>query len=285
MKRWHLFARQPSLTRSIDLTQRSGNTTPPVPTTLAAPPARPSVGLDRALPLFTRTQAQARSYCDELARSFLTDLDEADLDTLLALSETSAYHLGALTSARFALQQTTAETAKPSAASALSVPEYHVSAWFLSRSQAYLTSHPDGDERLHLVTGIQVAKRSRTLDHLIPVAQASQSATHAQADQQALLTVLAEMDAWGHTITALCHSHPGAGAGMTRPSGTDLATQERYEAGGYPLVSAICTRDGWFRFFAHHPFTIALYGKGVTQYEDHLFQIQSPARHLPHLPR
>ena len=146
--------------------------------------------------------------------------------------------------------------------------------------QAYLTSSHTGDERLHIVTGMKVSPQRRTLDHIVKVSHAAQSVAHAQADQQALQQTLMELDSFGSHLHGIFHSHPGNGAGMTRPSGTDLATQKRYEHGGYPLIGAICTRDGWFRFFAHHPFTITLYGRGVTQHEEHLFQIQNPARYV-----
>jgi proteasome lid subunit RPN8/RPN11 len=283
---WHLLPRSLRRRRPHGLPEGSAETSPPAAITVAAPAARPPAGFEKALPLFTRTHEQALGYCDELARTLASGLDQAELETLFSLWELSPYHLGALTSARFALQQAKAEPNPPAAESAPTTPHYLVSSWFLARSQAYLTSHPAGEERMHFVSGMQVAKtKSWTLDHLVTVAQSSQSATHAQADQQALLAVLTEMDRWGHTVTGIFHSHPHTGAEWTRPSGVDLDTQERHEAGGYPLISGICTRDGWFRFFAHHPFTITLFGKGVTQYEDHLFQIQSPARHLPHPPR
>ena len=218
-------------------------------------------------------------HCHDLARSLTSDLAQADLELLLALHERASYHLGVVTSARFALAQATAEPSQSDAASAPATPEYLLSSWFLSRSQLYLTGHPV-EERMHLVAGVHLAPKRRTLDHLVTVTHNSQSAVHAQADQHALLRVLTEMEVWGHSLTGLFHSHPGLGAGMTRPSATDLATQERYEAGGYPMVSGICTRDGWFRFFAHHPFTMTLFGQGVTQHEEHLFKIQSPTRHL-----
>jgi hypothetical protein len=80
----------------------------------------------------------------------------------------------------------------------------------------------------------------------------------------------------------LFHCHPGNGPAMTRPSSTDLATQERYERGGYPCIGGICSRDGWFRFFAHHPFAITIFGKGVVQHEEHLFHIQKYPSGLSH---
>ncbi|MGH8754766.1 MAG: Mov34/MPN/PAD-1 family protein [Burkholderiales bacterium] len=107
---------------------------------------------------------------------------------------------------------------------------------------------------------------------MVKVALASESATGALADQHALQNALIEMDEWGHHLHGLFHSHPGKGDQATRPSSTDLATHERYEIGGYPLVGAIFVK-GFVRFFGHHPFTITIYGKGVERIDTHLFVI------------
>jgi hypothetical protein len=61
----------------------------------------------------------------------------------------------------------------------------------------------------------------------------------------------------------------------TQPSQTDLTTRQRYEQGGYPLVGAIFVKDGFVRFFANHPFTITIFGKGVKQIDEHVFAIRN----------
>jgi hypothetical protein len=153
---------------------------------------------------------------------------------------------------------------------------YVVGSWFLRDCHTHLLASPNGHERLHFVTGLRLAA-ARTLDRMVPVAIESQSAIHATADQRAAQKVLIEMDEWGHTVHGLFHSHPGRGREATKPSSTDLATHERYERGGYPLVGAIFVQDGYVRFFsAHrHDFTIHLYGKGVEQLNAHLFKISN----------
>ena len=155
------------------------------------------------------------------------------------------------------------------------VPEYLTTSIFLSTCATYLLSiTQQGKERINLVTGAKKGDNLRTLDRMGRVALANQTLVGASADQLDLMKCLGELDAIGMQLHAMFHCHPGNGPAMTRPSGTDLATQERYERAGYPCVSGICSRDGWFRFFAHHPFSMTVYGKGVVQHEEHLFHIQ-----------
>jgi hypothetical protein len=161
------------------------------------------------------------------------------------------------------------------------VPEYIIGSWFLSKCASYLTSQPDGYERLHLVTGIKISHKIRTLDHMVKVKLASESAINAVADQHELQKALIEMDEWGHYLHGLFHSHPGTGALHTQPSQTDLTTHKRYEHGGYPLIGAIFVKDGFVRFFANHPFTITTFGKGVTQIDERIFAIRNLPNQAP----
>jgi hypothetical protein len=164
------------------------------------------------------------------------------------------------------------------------VPEFIIGSFFLSKCASYLTSNPHGHERLHLVTGIRVSEGSRTLDHMVKVPLASESAIGALADQHALQKTLIEMDEWGHHLYGLFHSHPGTGVSATTPSQTDWKTHERYDRGGYPLVSAIFVKDGFVRFFGHQPFTISVYGKGVEKIDEsqHVYKINNLPGNLPH---
>jgi hypothetical protein len=152
--------------------------------------------------------------------------------------------------------------------------EYVVSSWFLADCASYLLSHPQGHERLILVTGSRMGEKRRTLERMVTVTLAESSLTCALAEEHDLSRKLIAMDAtWGHSLHGLFHSHPGHGREATRPSGTDRETHGRYERGGYPLVGAIFEHSGFVRFFGGAPFNITLYGKGVEQYEEYLFKI------------
>jgi hypothetical protein len=64
--------------------------------------------------------------------------------------------------------------------------EYIIGSWFLRKCTSYFTSQPNGHERLHLVTGITISHKSRTLDNMVKVKLASESAISALADQHEL---------------------------------------------------------------------------------------------------
>ena len=152
---------------------------------------------------------------------------------------------------------------------------YVVGSWFLASCAETLLADPQGHERLHFVTGVRIGA-SRTLDRMVPVPIESHSAIHAAADQTGAQQALIELDTWGHTVHGLFHSHPGQGREATRPSSTDLATHERYERGGYPLIGAIVVRDGFVRFFSHRAdFSISIFGEGVIQIDTRLFHIKN----------
>jgi len=163
----------------------------------------------------------------------------------------------------------------PSAKEGPPIPTYLVSSWFLAECCQYLTSDHKRYERLHFVTGSKIGM-VRTFDRMVNVAMDKQSSIYASADLRDTQKVLFEMDTWGHAVHGLFHSHPGQGGNATGPSGTDLATHERYERGGYPLIGAIFVRDGYVRFFSKNArFTIHIHGKGVEQIDEHLFKINS----------
>jgi len=168
----------------------------------------------------------------------------------------------------------------PSQATTPTIPEYVVNAKFLSDCLAFLTSQPQGYERLHIVSGSRLSPTCRTLDYMSKVALAAQSAIGATANDYSLRQALLELDAFGMALYGLFHSHPGAGASHTRPSSIDLETHERYER-RYPLVGCIFVRDGYLRFFRHgdEPFTITIYGKGVQTIngDEHVYKIQNPS--------
>jgi proteasome lid subunit RPN8/RPN11 len=175
-----------------------------------------------------------------------------------------------------------AEHSPPSPSSSQEAPHYLISSWFLADSLEYLIGDPQGHERLHLVTGIKVSPNERTLERMVKVPLKLASEVDALADQHGLQKALIEMDRRGHPLYGLFHSHPGKGALSTRPSTKDFTTHERYEK-AYPLVGAIFVKDGFVRFFSNNtPFTITIYGEGVTPIDQaqHIYQIEKPSPNL-----
>ena len=225
---------------------------------------------------FQTTKARAITYGDSLVERVTQSLHQGDPRLLWEILDLLPFFIDVVATADVAQAAATEAHAPTREESAPSIPEYLTTSIFLSTCVSYLlATTQQGKERINLVTGAKKNDRLRTLDRLGKVALAQQSLTGASADQLDLLKCLRELDAFGMHLHGLFHCHPGNGPAMTRPSGTDLKTQERYERGGYPCIGGICSRDGWFRFFAHHPFTITVFGKGVVQHEEHLFHIQT----------
>jgi hypothetical protein len=229
---------------------------------------------------FRTTKEHAITLGDALLSVLTDNLRQGDPALLDEIWRLLPFYIDVVATADFATAAAT-DVSPPSREEAVpTIPEYLTTSIFLSTCLSYLlASTQQGKERINLVTGAKKGGSLRTLDRLGKVALAQQSLVGASADRLDLLRCLRELDSFGLHLHGVFHCHPGNGPAMTRPSSTDLKTQERFERGGYPCIGGICSRDGWFRLFAHRPFTIIVYGKGVVQHEDHLFHIQKyPAR-------
>lgn len=86
--------------------------------------------------------------------------------------------------------------------------------------------------------------------------------------------VLAEFEETGAILSCYLHAHPGNGANANRPSSIDLTNQARLEAGRYPTIGGIFSRDGYLRFFSDkRPFRIVVTGKGVERVGENSFHL------------
>jgi hypothetical protein len=148
---------------------------------------------------------------------------------------------------------------------------YLVGSLFLRRSYENLQRHQT--EHLFYVTGTRMGNLF-TLDYICEFKVASASRVHADGDTRSTHITLINLDNVGHQVHGLFHKHPGTGALVTMPSGIDRETQRRMERGGYPIIGAIFSEDGFVRFFAvDRGFEIRVYGKGVSHVEDNIFKI------------
>ena len=79
----------------------------------------------------------------------------------------------------------------------------------------------------------------------------------------------------------MAHSHPGRGAAATHESSIDVNYLGGIQRGGTDVIGIIVTRDGFVRFFSvEKPFQVLVQGSGVTQIEEHVFQIASFTKRL-----
>lgn len=145
-------------------------------------------------------------------------------------------------------------------------PRFQVSSLFLRDLHRYLHGDADGAERLTLVSGTISPEGVRILSRSVEVAMDKSSPAYVRAeagDAHGKIVRLVEVD--GHELMAMFHSHIMHGAESTRPSGVDLANQQRFSAIGWSdVIGGIFSIDGYVRLFSTATdFTIAVYGNGV----------------------
>jgi proteasome lid subunit RPN8/RPN11 len=149
-------------------------------------------------------------------------------------------------------------------------PLYIVSSLFLLESFRYLVKDPAED--MHFVTGCELGP-VRVLERLVDFDKAERTAVRVAGKPASTHQALIGLEAKGHRLTAWMHSHPGMGAGATRPSSTDLDHQRRLEQGRYPAIGAIFSRDACVRFFsAGTPFRVEVFGAGVRRLDERVYQ-------------
>lgn len=149
--------------------------------------------------------------------------------------------------------------------------QLQTSSLFLKDCRDLLTSDPQGRERLHLVSGTISDDGVRVMSRIVKVDmdEASPAYVRAEANEtHKKIIQLVEHD--GHQLHAMFHSHIMRGPESTRPSGVDIANQERFCAIGWDdVIGGIFSLDGYVRLFSTaHDFTVSLYGKGAQVITD-----------------
>lgn len=205
----------------------------------------------------------------EATRSRLDRIDEAvtrlepGWDDTVARDTAFLRHAGA---ARRALRElTTARTHTPHSADSL---RFQVSTRFLRDCWTYLISDPSGDELMHLVTGPITADGLRILAQMERITFAEKSPGYVAANRGDTHRRVIALEADGHPLLAMFHSHIMHGRESTEPSTIDLANQDRFLNIGWDAIGGIFTLDGWVRLFGTgKPITVDVYGKSATVVE------------------
>jgi proteasome lid subunit RPN8/RPN11 len=147
---------------------------------------------------------------------------------------------------------------------AFSLPTYLVSPATLAEAYAQLVRPQPGNreepEWMLAVTGVK-QDNLYTLERLIEVKLANQSALAAAFDMQDFARIAVTLYEQGLALHAIFHSHRFSGP--PQPSGVDWKLQDMLDQGGYPAIQAVFSEDGYVRFFARRPFTVTIAGKGV----------------------
>jgi hypothetical protein len=129
-------------------------------------------------------------------------------------------------------------------------------------------------ESMALVSGVRVGG-VRGWDRLVKTPISFRSKVGAAIDGPALSMALRMLDKHGHALYGVIHLHLHHGA--PSPSSTDLALQKKFEDGGYPVVQAVFSESGHFRFFSHdREFEVMTYGTGIERLDHRLYRISAP---------
>lgn len=133
---------------------------------------------------------------------------------------------------------------------------------------------PNADEEMHFLTGPKIGPirivsrwaRSPLLERRSPV--------FVRASAKAVGDVLIEVIEQGTELHICAHSHPGASAGATTPSSTDVQCLGKLQKAGSQAIGCIVTRDGYLRFFSVLTnFHVMVLGAGVKEVSKNVFHI------------
>lgn len=143
---------------------------------------------------------------------------------------------------------------------------YMLSSLFLKDCFEYLNKGKV--ESLHFVTGPQIGNIS-VLDRIVDIEMHTQNFVFARADTVAVRKALIHLGKCEHKLQGCFHIHPGFGIDSTIPSGIDLRLQSTLDRGGYRIINAIFSRDGYIRFYSSLDFKIQIYGTGVERIDQY----------------
>jgi hypothetical protein len=145
---------------------------------------------------------------------------------------------------------------------------FRVGTKFLHESYRYLSSAGD-KENFAYISGIQIGN-VYTLDIMQKVRLKVQTSYAAETEEQSTIESIINLDRFGHRLHATFHSHP---KGFTTPSSTDKEDLQKLLNGGYKLIGAIFTMDGFVRFYSLLPFEVIIFGKGVEIIDENFYQL------------
>lgn len=129
-------------------------------------------------------------------------------------------------------------------------------------------------EELLFCTGIEVGSL-RVLETQLFMVYKRQTPYYIAADNESNIEVLHNLNNSGQRLLAWLHSHPGKGKEATFPSQIDMEHQRDIEAGKYPAIGLVYSRDGFVHFFSHQSeFEIAIIGKGFEYVDEKTIKLK-----------
>lgn len=133
---------------------------------------------------------------------------------------------------------------------------------------------PNADEEMHFLTGPKIGPIRIISRWARPPLLERHSPVFVRASARAVGDVLIEVVEQGAELHICAHSHPGASAGATTPSSTDIQCLGKLQRAGSQAIGCIVTRDGHLRFFSVLTnFHVMVLGTGVKEVSKNVFQI------------
>lgn len=132
------------------------------------------------------------------------------------------------------------------------------------------------NEEMHFLTGPKLGPIRIVCRLATPVPLDRQSPVFVRASARSVASVLIPIIEQGAELHICAHSHPGAGAGATTPSSTDIDCLGKLQKNGSPAIGCIVTRDGCVRFFSVSTiFHVEVLGTGVEKISPNVYRIHS----------
>jgi proteasome lid subunit RPN8/RPN11 len=139
---------------------------------------------------------------------------------------------------------------------------------------------PGANEEMHFLTGPKLGPIRIVCRWAAPARLDNQSPVFVRASARSVADVLIPIIEQGAELHMIAHSHPGAGAWATTPSGTDIDCLGKLQKNGSPAIGCIVTRDGHVRFFSvQTKFHVMVLGNGVKEVSQNVFRIAYQDNH------
>lgn len=161
------------------------------------------------------------------------------------------------------------------------IPRYLISTMMIEELYSYLVEQGEGpmSEKMCFAYGIVDAETNTVTPcgKLLPD-MSERSWASVLGDPRSVHEALSRIDKHlpDHALVLTCHLHPGHGPSSVLPSSTDRRTHRDMERGGYPVIGAIFSQDGYVHFFSVDvKFDLSVTGGGVKRIGKRTFRINS----------
>ncbi|UCD91877.1 MAG: hypothetical protein JSV43_06470 [Methanobacteriota archaeon] len=161
------------------------------------------------------------------------------------------------------------------------VPTYVISSMMLEEWHSYLVSQNDGQvgETMCFACGV-IDPNANTITPcgLLTPKMSERSWSGVVGDPESVHEALSKIDRHlpNHALALTCHLHPGHGPNSVLPSMTDRKTHRDMEKGGYPVIGAIFSEDGFVHFYSgDSKFNLMVTGGGVEDVGNRTYRIHS----------